>query len=175
MFSVGEWLQPGPARKPGTKITPEVGSTLRQRADLLPSLVSQSLAAGCPFPLPCPGKDGHYLPDKVPSIWSNTIRIAAWGQVWSEQHSNSIPYWYDRQTCCGSEDTHTQDRAGPTHLREMEQSLGILNILQTSCLGDRLQRPPRLISCSLSSKYADLIHIKKWCFTYYYCNRYAWK
>ena len=46
VFSMGKWFQPSPTGKPGTKIVPEVGSTLRQRADLLFSLVSQSLAAG---------------------------------------------------------------------------------------------------------------------------------
>ena len=78
---MGEWLQPGPTGKLGTKIGLEVGSTLRQRDNLLFSLVNQLLAAGCPLLLPCPRMEGHYLPDKVPSIWPNAILTAARGQV----------------------------------------------------------------------------------------------
>lgn len=81
VFSVGKWLQSGPTGKTGTKIAPEVSSALRQRVDLLFFLVSQSLAAGCPFLLPCPGMEGHYLPNKyLFSIWPNVI-FTAWGQV----------------------------------------------------------------------------------------------
>lgn len=178
VFSVGNWLQSGPTGKSGTKIVPEVSSALRQRADLLFSLVSQSLAAGCPFLLPCLEWRGITSQTSIFYLAKCNFHSLGTSVIWARQQQHSLLIsqasllwiWGCPHTEQDRSNSPQRKGAEPWHTQHTPD-IWIFSGLPW----DKWHKPSRLIFCSLSSKYSDLIHKKRWHFTHYYCNRYTWK
>ena len=120
-----------------------------------------------------PRQVAFYLAKCNPHSSLGTSMMTEWRE--SGQDIKSIPYCYHNPNLLRAWGCpHKGQGTGQLHFTTEKWRLGTRNILWTSVIWVKLQKPPRLIFRSLSSEYSDLILIKRWSFTYYYGNRHTW-